>query len=320
MKIAQQLTELIGHTPLLALKRFSKENKLETPLIAKLEMYNPGGSSKDRPALAMLQDAAKKGFLSPGGTVIEPTSGNMGVGLAWVASVLGYHMIVVMPETMSEERRGLVRAFGADLRLSPGEKGMSGAIEMAKQLNNEIEGSVILGQFDNDSNPQSHTRTTAEEIWEDTEGTIDIFVAGVGTGGTISGVGKGLKQRNSSIQIIAVEPAASPVLTEGCAGEHKLQGLGANFIPHTYHPEYVDEIISVADDDAIATARHLAGSEGVLAGISSGAALYAATQVASKPENKGKNIVVLLPDTGERYLSTCEFDFENYPLEDVTKK
>ena len=314
MKIARKLTELIGHTPLLELSAFSKEYGLKTPLIAKLELFNPGGSSKDRPALAMIQNALKRGILKPGGTIIEPTSGNMGVGLAWVAATLGLKMIVVMPETMSLERRALVRALGAQLRLSSGELGMKGAIDLAEKIKEETPNAVILGQFENMANPEAHTLTTAQEIWEDTDGGIDAFVAGVGTGGTISGVGKGLKAHSEKISIVAVEPASSPLISEGRAGNHKLQGIGANFIPENYSPEFVDEVITVTDNDAIMASRILAKTEGVLAGISSGAALVAAVKLAKREEMENKKIVAFLPDTGERYLSTYEFDFDNYPL------
>lgn len=314
MKIAKKLTDLIGHTPLLELSEFSKAYGLSTPLVAKLESSNPGGSAKDRPAFAMIQAAATKGLLKPGGTIVEPTSGNMGVGLAWVAAALGYKIIVVMPDTMSAERRNLVRALGAQLYLSKGTGGMSAAVEMAMQIERETPNAIILGQFNNEANPESHVTTTAQEIWQDTEGQVDAFVAGVGTGGTVSGVGKGLKQHRQSIQIIAVEPASSPLISEGRAGAHKLQGIGANFMPENYHPEYVDEVLTVDDDAAMRAARKLAQTEGVLAGISSGAALAAAIEVAKQKEMEGKRIVVLLPDTGERYLSTCEFDFDNYPL------
>ena len=314
MKIAGKLTELIGHTPLLEISAFSKEYGLEKPIIAKLELFNPGGSSKDRPAFAMIQDALKRGTLKAGGTIIEPTSGNMGVGLAWVASTLGLKMIVVMPETMSLERRSLVRALGAQLRLSSGELGMQGAIDLANKIKEETPDAVILGQFENMANPEAHTLTTAKEIWEDTDGEIAAFVAGVGTGGTISGVGKGLKAHSEKIRIVAVEPASSPLISEGRAGSHKLQGIGANFIPKTYSPDFVDEVITVTDNEAIMAARVLAKTEGVLAGISSGAALIAAVKIAKREEMKGKKIVAFLPDTGERYLSTYEFDFDNYPL------
>lgn len=314
MKVYRHLTELIGHTPLLELGAYSRTEGLSVPLWAKLEFLNPGGSVKDRPAYAMLCDAEERGLLRAGGTVIEPTSGNMGVGLAWIAVSQGYRMVVVMPETMSAERRSLVRALGAELHLSPGSEGMKGAVALAERLRDEIPGSIILKQFENDANPQSHVHTTAEEIWADTDGQIDVFVAGVGTGGTISGVGEGLKRHNPSVRIIAVEPASSPLLTEGRAAGHKIQGIGANFVPQNYHAEWVDQVVTVTDDDAIRTTRLLARSEGLLVGISSGAAVSAAARLARLPQYAGKRIVVLLPDTGERYLSTVAFDVEGYPL------
>jgi len=302
-KIAKQLTELVGKTPLLELNNYKKAKGADVRLIAKLEYFNPSGSVKDRAALAMVEDAEAKGHLKPGGTIIEPTSGNTGVGLAFVSAVKGYRLILTMPETMSVERRNLLKAYGATLVLTPGAEGMKGAIARAEQLRGETPGSIILQQFDNPANPEIHLLTTAKEIWNDTDGKVDIFVAGVGTGGTISGVGKGLKQQNPNVRIIAVEPAASPVLEGGKPGPHKIQGIGAGFIPKNYNPEVVDEIIAVENEQAFATARDVAHTEGLLVGISSGAALYAATQVALRPENKGKSIVVLLPDTGERYLS-----------------
>lgn len=313
-RIRKQLTELIGHTPLLALERICRQHQVHAHIIAKLEYFNPGGSVKDRIALAMIEDAEQKGLLTPGATIIEPTSGNTGVGLAWVASVKGYHTILTMPETMSLERQNLLKAMGAQLVLTSGEKGMRGAIEKANELHHNTPGSIILQQFENPANPQAHILTTANEIWQDTDGQVDIFIAGVGTGGTLSGTGIGLKQRNPDIQIIGVEPDASAVLSGEQAGPHKIQGIGAGFIPQTYSPEIVDEIIRVKDDDAIRTGRELSLNEGLLVGISSGAAVYAALQVASRPENKGKNIVVLLPDTGERYLSTVLYAFKEYPL------
>lgn len=313
-RIKKQLTDLIGHTPLLALERIGHLHHTEANLIAKLEFFNPGGSVKDRIALAMIEDAEQKGLLKPGATIIEPTSGNTGVGLAWVASVKGYKTILTMPETMSTERQNLLKAMGAELVLTPGEKGMSGAIDKANELHQQTPGSIILQQFENPANPQAHTETTAEEIWQDTDGKVDIFIAGVGTGGTLSGTGIGLKQHNSAIKVIGVEPDSSAVLSGEQAGPHKIQGIGAGFIPQTYHPEIVDEVIRVKDDDAIRTGRELSLKEGLLVGISSGAAVYAALQVASRPENKGKNIVVLLPDTGERYLSTVLYAFKEYPL------
>ncbi len=314
MKIANKLTDLVGHTPLMRLTSYAAAHGLQAELVAKLEYFNPAGSAKDRPALFMIEDAERKGILKQGATIIEPTSGNMGVGLAMVAAVKGYHMILVMPETMSLERRNLARALSAEVVLSPGAEGMSGSIRMAEKLNKEIPNSVILSQFDNPANPLAHERTTAVEIWDDTDGHVDLVVAGVGTGGTISGLGRYLKSMNPDIRVVAVEPASSPLLSGGKAGVHKLQGLGANFVPVNYSPEVVDEVICVADDDAIRTSRDLSASEGLLVGISSGAAVFAAKVLAERSENLGKRIVVVLPDTGERYLSTCEFDFENYPL------
>lgn len=314
MKIANKLTDLVGHTPLMRLTSYAAAHGLQAELVAKLEYFNPAGSAKDRPALFMIEDAEREGILKQGATIIEPTSGNMGVGLAMVAAVKGYHMILVMPETMSLERRNLARALSAEVVLSPGAEGMSGSIRMAEKLNKEIPNSVILSQFDNPANPLAHERTTAVEIWDDTDGHVDLVVAGVGTGGTISGLGRYLKSMNPDIRVVAVEPASSPLLSGGKAGVHKLQGLGANFVPVNYSPEVVDEVICVADDDAIRTSRELSASEGLLVGISSGAAVFAAKVLAERSENLGKRIVVVLPDTGERYLSTCEFDFENYPL------
>jgi len=313
-KIAKQLTELIGNTPLLELNNFSQIKGIQTPLIAKIEYFNPGGSVKDRIALAMVQDAEQKGILKPGGTIIEPTSGNTGVGLALVSAVKGYHLILTMPETMSIERRNLVKAYGAEVRLTPGKDGMPGAIRAAEELRDVTPGAIILQQFENSSNPARHYATTGPEIWSQTEGKTDIFVAGVGTGGTISGVGRYLKEQNPQVQIIAVEPQASPVLNGGMSGPHKIQGIGAGFVPKTYNANYVDEVFDVDNDDAIRTAREVAQQEGLLVGISAGAALYAASKIALRQENKGKNIVVLLPDTGERYLSTVLYAFEEYPL------
>lgn len=314
MKIANKLTDLVGHTPLMRLTSYAAAHGLQAELVAKLEYFNPAGSAKDRPALFMIEDAERKGILKQGATIIEPTSGNMGVGLAMVAAVKGYHMILVMPETMSLERRNLARALSAEVVLSPGAEGMSGSIRMAEKLNKEIPNSVILSQFDNPANPLAHERTTAVEIWDDTDGHVDLVVAGVGTGGTISGLGRYLKSMNPDIRVVAVEPASSPLLSGGKAGVHKLQGIGANFVPVNYSPEVVDEVICVADDDAIRTSRELSANEGLLVGISSGAAVFAAKVLAERSEDLGKRIVVVLPDTGERYLSTCEFDFENYPL------
>lgn len=313
-KIAKQLTDLIGNTPLLELSNFNKKYAPEATLIAKLEYFNPGGSVKDRIALAMIEDAEKRGVLKPGGLIIEPTSGNTGVGLALVATVKGYKLTLTMPETMSIERRNLLKALGANIVLTPGAAGMKGAIDKAEALRKENPGSIILQQFENPANPATHKRTTAEEIWRDTDGQIDIFVAGVGTGGTVSGIGARLKELNPNIRIVAVEPAGSPVLSGGKPGPHKLQGIGAGFIPKTYDAKVVDQVIPVENDDAIRTSRELAQTEGLLVGISAGAATYAATQLAAQPENRGKKIVVLLPDTGERYLSTELYAFDTYPL------
>ena len=314
MKIANQLTELIGTTPLLSLERYSRDAGLDMPLVAKLEMRTPGGSAKDRAALSMIASALSEGKLQPGGTIIEPTSGNMGVALAWIASAMGLKTIIVMPDTMSRERRDLIRAYGAELRLSPGGEGMAGAVALAERICRETPGAVILGQFDNPDNPAAHARTTAREIWNDTDGTVDVLVAGVGTGGTISGTGRTLKQFDASIHVVAVEPATSPLLSKGHSGPHQLQGIGANFIPKNYDASCVDEVVTVTDDDALRAARRLAATEGLLAGISSGAALDAATRLARRDAFRGKRIVAILPDTGERYLSTHEFDFDNYPL------
>lgn len=313
-KIAKKLTELIGNTPLLELNKFSSLKGLEQPIIAKIESFNPGGSVKDRVALAMIEDAEDKGLLKPGATIIEPTSGNTGVGLALVAAVKGYKLILTMPETMSIERRNLVKAYGATVKLTSGKEGMKGAIKAAEELRDSIPGSIILQQFENQANPQKHYATTGKEIWRDTDGTVDIFVAGVGTGGTISGVGKYLKEQNPNVKVVAVEPTTSPVLSGGQSGPHKIQGIGAGFIPSTYNSKYVDEIFQVDNDEAILTGRQLAQSEGLLVGISSGAAAFAASELAKRPENKGKRIVTLLPDTGERYLSTVLYAFEEYPL------
>lgn len=313
-KIASRLTELIGNTPLLQLNKFSQAKGLETPVIAKVEFFNPGGSVKDRVALAMIEDAEQKGLLKPGATIIEPTSGNTGVGLALVSAVKGYKLILTMPETMSVERRNLVKAFGAEVKLTSGADGMKGAIKAAEQLRDSIPGSIILQQFENLSNPQRHYDTTGVELWEQTGGKIDIFVAGVGTGGTISGIGRRLKEKNPDIKIIAVEPKTSAVLNGQPSGPHKIQGIGAGFVPATYNASVVDEVFDVDNDDAIRTGRELARQEGLLVGISSGAAAYAASEVAKRPENKGKTIVALLPDTGERYLSTVLYAFDEYPL------
>lgn len=313
-KIAKQLTELIGNTPLLELNRFSQKKGLDTPIIAKVEYFNPGGSVKDRIALAMVEDAERQGLLKPGATIIEPTSGNTGVGLAWVSAVKGYKLILTMPETMSVERRNLVKAYGAQVKLTDGKAGMSGAIKAAEELRDSIPGSIILQQFTNPANPKVHYNTTANEIWSQTDGKIDIFVAGVGTGGTVSGVGKRLKELNPEIKIVAIEPATSAVLNGKPSGPHKIQGIGAGFIPKTYDASVVDEVLDIENDDAIRTGRQLAQQEGLLVGISSGAAAFGATVLAKRPENKGKRIVALLPDTGERYLSTVLFAFEEYPL------
>jgi cysteine synthase A len=314
-RIAKNLTELVGNTPLLEFSNFNASKNLRARVVGKLEYFNPAGSVKDRIALAMIEDAETRGVLKPGATIIEPTSGNTGVGLAFVSSSKGYNLILTMPDTMSVERRNLLKALGAQLVLTPGVEGMKGAIAKAESLKNEIPGSIILQQFENPANPAIHKRTTGEEIWRDTDGKIDIFVAGVGTGGTISGVGETLKKHNSAIKIVAVEPADSPVLSGGNPGPHKIQGIGAGFIPRTYKGEVVDQIIPVQNDDAIRTSRELAKKEGLLVGISSGAAVYAASELAKLPENAGKTIVALLPDTGERYLSTVLYAFEEYPLD-----
>lgn len=313
-KIAKQLTELIGNTPMLELTSFEKQKKLHAHIIAKLEYFNPAGSVKDRVAYAMILDAEKKGILKPGATIIEPTSGNTGVGLAFVSAVRGYHLILTMPDSMSIERRNLVKAYGARVELTPGADGMKGAIDKANQLRDEIKGSVILQQFENPSNPKIHYETTGEEIWRDTDGEVDIFVAGVGTGGTVSGTGRKLKEKNPHVKIVAVEPASSPMLTKGVSGPHKIQGIGANFVPKIYDKNVIDEVMDIQNDDAIRASRELASMEGLLVGISSGAALYAAQLLAERPENKGKKIVALLPDTGERYLTTVLYAFDEYPL------
>ncbi len=313
-KIATKITDLIGNTPLVELNNYSKARGTKKPVIAKVEFFNPGGSVKDRIAFAMIEDAEKKGLLKPGATIIEPTSGNTGVGLALVSAVKGYHLILTMPETMSIERRNLVKAYGSEVRLTSGRDGMPGAIKAAEELRDSIPGSVILGQFDNPANPQKHYETTGPEIWRDTDGKIDIFVAGVGTGGTISGIAKYLKEQNPNVKIIAVEPATSAVLNGKPSGPHKIQGIGAGFIPKTYDGTYIDEIFDVENDDAIKAGREVAQNEGILVGISSGAAAFAATEIAKRPGNEDKNIVVLLPDTGERYLSTVLYAFEEYPL------
>lgn len=303
-RIYQDLTQLIGNTPLVQLNNIMHDFELKARLLAKVESFNPGGSMKDRAALSMIEDAEKKGLLSPGALIIEPTSGNTGVGLAWIASLKGYKVVLTMPDTMSIERQKLLKALGAEIVLTPRAEGMAGAIRRAEQLRDKNPGSIIIGQFDNPANPAAHYSTTAQEIWRDTYGTVDIFVAGVGTGGTLCGTAKGLKNRNPQIQAIAVEPAESPIISGGEAGPHKIQGIGANFIPKNFDRSVVDEVVTVKGDDAIETARLLAKREGILVGISSGAALHAAIMMAQRPENVGKTIVALLPDTGERYLST----------------
>ena len=312
--IHKNITDLIGHTPLVDLSKFSALQGLDTPIIAKVEFFNPGGSVKDRVGLAMIEDAERKGTLKPGATIIEPTSGNTGVGLALASAVKGYKLILTMPETMSVERRNLVKAYGAHVKLTPGKDGMPGAIKAAEALRQSIPGAVILEQFENPANPRKHYETTGVEIWNDTDGKIDIFVAGVGTGGTISGIGKYLKEQNPNVKVVAVEPASSPVLNGGPSGAHKIQGIGAGFVPKTYDASVVDEVLDIAGDDAIRAGRQLAQNDGMLVGISSGAAAFAAAQLAKRPENKGKTIVALLPDTGERYLSTVLYAFDEYPL------
>jgi cysteine synthase A len=312
--ISKQLTDLVGNTPLLELASYSKSKNIAARIIAKLEYFNPAGSVKDRIALSMIEDAEKSGILKEGTTIIEPTSGNTGVGLAFVSASKGYKLILTMPETMSLERRNLLKALGANLVLTPGTDGMKGAIAKAQELHSEIPDAVILQQFENPANPEIHRKTTAQEIIRDTDGKVDIFISGVGTGGTVSGVGEVLKKLNPHVTVVAVEPQDSPVLSGGSPGTHKIQGIGAGFVPKTYNPAVVDKIIQVSNDDAIRTSRELAKTEGLLVGISSGAAVYAATILATLPENKGKNIVVILPDTGERYLSTILYAFDEYPL------
>ena len=307
MKVYKNMTDLIGKTPLLELTHIEAEEKLEATVLAKLELFNPAGSVKDRIAKAMIEDAEKSGKLKPGSVIIEPTSGNTGVGLSAIAAAKGYRIIIAMPETMSIERRNLMKAYGAELVLTDGAKGMKGAIAKAEELAAEIPNSFIPGQFVNPVNPAIHEATTGVEVWEDTEGKVDIFVAGVGTGGTVSGVGKYLKSKNPNVKVVAVEPKSSPVLSGGASGPHKIQGIGAGFVPDTLNTSIYDEIIQVENEDAFETGRRIAKTEGVLVGISSGAALWAALQLAKRPENKGKTIVALLPDTGERYLSTAMF-------------
>lgn len=307
MKIYNSVTELIGRTPLLRLNNFEKNNSLNSRILAKLERFNPAGSVKDRVALSMIIDAEQKGLIKKGATIIEPTSGNTGIGIACVAAARGYKAVIVMPESMSIERRKLISAYGAEIVLTDASLGMSGAIAKAEELKETIEGSIIAGQFVNPANPKAHIETTGPEIWEDTDGSIDIFVAGIGTGGTITGIGEYLKSKNQNIKIVGVEPVSSPLLTKGVSGAHGLQGIGANFIPEILNKEIYDEIITVADDEAYTSGREIAATEGVLVGITSGAALFAAKQLAKRPENRGKTIVVLLADTGERYLSTDMF-------------
>lgn len=311
-KIVNSVLELVGDTPMVELERLGRDAGAVARVVAKVELFNPAGSVKDRVALAMVERAEADGTLRPGATIIEPTSGNTGVGLALVSTLKGYRLILTMPETMSVERRRLVAAYGAKVVLTPGAEGMKGAIARAQALREEIPGSVILQQFENPANPARHYRTTAEEIWRDTEGGIDLFVAGVGTGGTVCGTGRRLKELNPAVRIAAVEPASSPVLSGGAPGAHKIQGIGAGFVPGNYDPSVVDLVVPVADDEAIATARLLASREGLLVGISSGAAAYAALQLAKREEYRGKTIVVLLPDTGERYLSTLLYAFDEY--------
>ena len=310
MKVYEKVTDLIGKTPLVKLTNYIKDNKLEADIYAKLELFNPAGSVKDRIALAMIDDAEQKGLLKKGSVIIEPTSGNTGIGLASVAAARGYRIILTMPETMSVERRNLLKAYGAELVLTDGAKGMKGAIAKAEELSKEIPDSFIPGQFVNPANPAIHRATTGPEIWNDTDGKVDIFVAGVGTGGTVSGVGEYLKSKNPNVKVVAVEPAGSPVLSKGVSGPHKIQGIGAGFVPDTLDTKVYDEIIAVENEDAFKTGKEIARKEGVLVGISSGAAVYAASVLAKRPENKGKIIVALLPDNGDRYLSTPMFTEE----------
>ena len=313
-KIAEKLTDLVGNTPLLRLNRLEASEGVKAEIIAKLESFNPQGSVKDRIALSMVEDAEKRGVLRPGSVIIEPTSGNTGIGLAFVATIKQYRLILTMPETMSLERRNLLKALGAELVLTPGPEGMKGAIAKAESLKSQLSDAVILQQFQNPANPEVHYRTTGEEIWRDTDGKVDILVSGIGTGGTASGAGKRLKELNPAIKVYAVEPADSPVLSGGLPGPHKIQGIGAGFIPDTYNSQVIDKVLTVSNDDAIRTGRKLASREGLLAGISSGAAVAAALQLAQKAENAGKKIVVILPDTGERYLPTLLYAFDEYPL------
>lgn len=314
-KIAKKLTDLVGNTPLLELAAYSAAQKdVKATIIGKLEYFNPAGSVKDRVALNMINEAEKAGILTPGATIIEPTSGNTGVGLAFVSAVRGYKLILTMPDTMSVERRNLVKAYGARVELTPGKDGMKGAIARANELKEQIPGAIILQQFENPANPKAHYNTTGEEIWRDTDGKVDILVGGVGTGGTISGAGQRLKELNPNIKVVAAEPATSPVLSGGKPGAHKIQGIGAGFVPKTYNSAVVDEVITIDNDDAILTSRQLAATEGLLVGISSGASVAAARKLAQRPENAGKTIVAILPDTGERYLSTVLYAFEDYPL------
>ena len=309
--IHDSLTGLIGNTPMLRISGFDGQ---QAEIVLKLEYFNPGGSVKDRVALAMIEDAEAKGILGPGASIIEPTSGNTGVGLAWVGRSKGYRVVLTMPETMSRERRSLLKALGAELVLTPGSEGMKGAIRKAEELRDSIPGAVILGQFVNPANPAVHERTTGEEIWKDTDGRVDFFVAGVGTGGTVSGTGRALKRHDPAVRVVAVEPAGSPVLSTGVSGKHGIQGIGAGFVPDTYDPSVIDEVMTVEDREAVGASRLLASRLGLLVGISSGAAFAAALRLARLPENAGRRIVALLPDTGERYLSTVLFDFEDYPV------
>jgi cysteine synthase A len=306
-KIYKDAAELIGNTPLVEFSHIEEKDGLNAKILAKLEYFNPAGSVKDRIAKEMIEDAEKRGVLKPGATIIEPTSGNTGIGLAAIATAKGYKAVIVMPETMSIERRNIIKAYGADIVLTEGSKGMKGAIAKADELAKEIEGSFVAGQFVNPANPEAHRKTTGPEIWEDTDGKVDIVVSGIGTGGTITGVGEYLKEKNPNVKVVAVEPASSPVLSKGVAGAHKIQGIGAGFVPETLNTKIYDEIIPVENDDAFETGKEIAGSEGILVGISSGAAVYAAKELAKRPENAGKNIVVILPDSGDRYYSTPLF-------------